>query len=130
MIPSPADIPFRKFYIGFAPLLNCFRPAATAIGRPRGRSAEPAKPHNGYASQLHISSVYLNEIVNKSVGMSATQYILNEWILEAKRQLIYSHDTIQEIGNRLGVSDSAYFTKIFTKTTGTSPSSFRKRILE
>lgn len=83
-----------------------------------------------YASQLHISSVYLNEIVNKSVGMSATQYILNEWILEAKRQLIYSHDTIQEIGNRLGVSDSAYFTKIFTKTTGASPSSFRKRILE
>ena len=83
-----------------------------------------------YASQLHISSVYLNEIVNKSVGMSATQYILNEWILEAKRQLRYSHDTIQEIGNRLGVSDSAYFTKIFTKTTGMSPSSFRKRILE
>lgn len=83
-----------------------------------------------YASRLHVSVVYLNEIVNKSAGMSATQYILNEWFLEAKRQLVYSHDTIQEIGNRLGVADSAYFTKLFTKLTGVSPSSFRNRNLE
>lgn len=83
-----------------------------------------------YASRLHVSVVYLNEIVNKSVGMSATQYILNEWVLEAKRQLVYSHDTIQEIGNRLGVADGAYFTKLFTRLTGVSPSSFRNRNLE
>lgn len=50
--------------------------------------------------------------------------------LPVSQSYIPFHDTIQEIGNRLGVADSAYFTKLFTKLTGVSPSSFRNRNLE
>lgn len=83
-----------------------------------------------YASQLNISSVYLNEVVKSVTGMSASRYIQSEIILQAKRLLIHSNYTIQEIAERLGVDDYAYFSKLFTKATGVSPSLFRRRNLE
>lgn len=83
-----------------------------------------------YASLLNISSVYLNEIVKSATGMSVSRYIQNEIILQAKRLLIHSNDSIQEIADRLGINDYAYFSKLFTKSTGISPSSFRKEYLE
>ena len=83
-----------------------------------------------YASLLNISSVYLNEVVKSVTGMSVSKYIQSEIILKAKRLLIHSNATIQEIADRLGINDYAYFSKLFTKTTGVSPSLFRRRNLE
>lgn len=83
-----------------------------------------------YASMLNISPVYLNEIVKEVTGMSATLYIRNELILQAKRLLVYTDLAIKEISDKLGVDDYAYFSRIFTQTTGVSPSTFRRKNLE
>lgn len=83
-----------------------------------------------YASLLNISPVYLNEIVKKVTGISTTLYIRNELILQAKRLLVYTNLAIKEISNRLGIDDYAYFSRIFTQTTGISPSTFRLKNLE
>ena len=83
-----------------------------------------------YASQLNISPVYLNEVVKEVTGMSATFYIRNELILQAKRLLVHTGLSIKEISDRLGIEDSAYFSRIFTQTVGISPSTFRQRNLE
>lgn len=83
-----------------------------------------------YASRLNISSVYLNEVIKSVTGMNVSQYIQNEMMLQAKRMLIYTNNTIQEIAIELGYNDYSYFTKLFTKVTGTNPSSFRKKNLE
>ncbi len=82
-----------------------------------------------YASRLNISPAYLNEVVKSTTGLSVGQCIRNETILRAKRLLIHSNYTVQDIADMLGMNDSAYFSKLFTKTTGISPTQFRKRNL-
>lgn len=83
-----------------------------------------------YASLLNISPVYLNEIVKKVTGISTTLYIRNELILQAKRLLVHTNLAIKEVSNKLGIDDYAYFSRIFTQTTGISPSAFRAKNLE
>lgn len=83
-----------------------------------------------YASLLHISPVYLNEIVKEITGISTTLYIKNELILLAKRLLVHTSFSIKEISNQLGIDDYAYFSRVFTQTTGISPSVFRQKNLE
>jgi AraC-like DNA-binding protein len=50
--------------------------------------------------------------------------------LRAKRMLIYTSLNIKEIAINLGFDDYAYFTRLFTKATGLSPTSYRKKYLE
>lgn len=83
-----------------------------------------------YASLLHISPVYLNEVVKEVTGISTTSYIRNELILQAKRLLVHTDYAIKEVSNSLGIDDYAYFSRVFTQTTGISPSAFRARNLE
>ena len=81
-----------------------------------------------YAGQLNISTVYLNEIVNSVTGVSASEYIRNEVVLLAKRELYYTSDSIKEISQRLGFMDNAYFSRLFTETVGVSPAIFRRNL--
>ena len=81
-----------------------------------------------YAGRLNISTVYLNEIANSVTGQSASEYIKNEIVLLAKRELYYTSDSIKEISSRLGFDDNAYFSRLFTETVGVSPNIFRKNI--
>lgn len=83
-----------------------------------------------YAESLHISPVYLNEVVKSITGVSVSRYIQNELILQAKRMLAYTSLTIREISNNLGIEDYAYFTRLFTKAVGVSPTCYRKKYLE
>ncbi len=83
-----------------------------------------------YASRLNISTVYLNEVVKTVTGISSTMFIKNEVILQAKRMLAHSHLSIKEIAIRLGIDDNAYFSRMFTLSTGISPTSFRQKYLE
>lgn len=83
-----------------------------------------------YASLLNISTVYLNEVVKGVTGMSATMYIRNEMVLQAKRLLVHTGLAVKEIAYRLGIDDCAYFSRLFTQTTGISPILFRKRNLK
>lgn len=78
-----------------------------------------------YADKLHISPVYLNEVVKKVSGWSVSEYIRNELVLHAKRMLCHTNMSVKEIATTLGFDDSAYFTRLFTKATGKSPSRFR-----
>ena len=78
-----------------------------------------------YASMLHISPTYLNEAVKKTTGFSAGYWIQSAATLEAKRLLFYTDKSIKEIAFELGYDDYPYFTRLFTKQSGISPSLFR-----
>lgn len=79
-----------------------------------------------YAGRLNITVAYLNEAVNSVLGTSVSHHIQNEIILQAKRQLVYTTDSIKEIAHSLGFNDHSYFTRLFTKVVGISPSLFRR----
>lgn len=83
-----------------------------------------------YASRLNISAVYLNEVVKGITGMSATRYIKNEVVLQAKRLLVHTTLAVKEISDLLNIDDYAYFSRLFAQATGIPPTLFRERNLE
>ena len=78
-----------------------------------------------YADRLNITTGYLNEILTAAVGLSTSSFIGREIVLRMKRELAYSKETVQEIARQLGFEDYAYFSRLFTKQVGISPTAFR-----
>lgn len=83
-----------------------------------------------YAKELHISEVYLNEVVKGLTGFNVTYWLMSEVIIEARRLLIYSNANVKEIANSLGYEDHAYFSRLFKKQTNFTPSEFRANYLK
>jgi AraC family transcriptional activator of pobA len=83
-----------------------------------------------YAKNLNISTPYLNECVKNTTGYSVSYHIQQRSILEAKRLLYHSDQSVKEIASELGYDDSSYFTRLFAKVTGMSPLAFRNKNLD
>jgi AraC family transcriptional activator of pobA len=80
-----------------------------------------------YADHLGISSKRLNQILKETLDKTAVQLIHDRIILEAKRKIIHSENTLKEISFALGFSDRPYFSRFFKKQTGNSPEEFQKK---
>ncbi|NVK51920.1 MAG: helix-turn-helix domain-containing protein [Flavobacteriaceae bacterium] len=79
-----------------------------------------------YASRLGVSPKSLAKNFQKVGTSSPSDFIKNRIVLEAKRLLIYSTNSVKEIAFELGFNDPAYFTRFFTKATSKSPLQFKK----
>ena len=78
-----------------------------------------------YALQLHITLKHLNRICNEMLQKTTTEVITARIILEAKRMLMDKKFTVNEIATELGFDDYSYFTRLFKKHTGMTPTDFR-----
>ncbi|MBD0724019.1 AraC family transcriptional regulator [Flavobacterium sp. L1I52] len=78
-----------------------------------------------YASELNISLKHLNRICNEILKKTTTEVIVDRIILEAKRMLLDKNWTVNEIAFALGYEDYSYFSRLFKKHSGMSPSEFR-----
>lgn len=78
-----------------------------------------------YASRLNITLKHLNRICNEILQKTTTEVITDRVILEAKRMLMDKKFTINEIASELGFDDYSYFTRLFKKHTGMTPTNFR-----
>ena len=79
-----------------------------------------------YGERLGLSPKSITKHFQKIGATTPSDYIKNRIILEAKRQLIYSDDSVKQIAYGLGFNDPAYFTRFFTKTATISPLQFKK----
>lgn len=89
-------------------------------------SIHETKSINDYASELNITTVHLNRICQSLVNKSALQIVHEYLINEAKKYLKNTTHSISEISYFLDFKDPAYFTRLFKKETGLSPSEYRK----
>lgn len=78
-----------------------------------------------YAQRLGISAAHLNALCRRLAGQSALQMINQRLLLEAKRCLVYTAMTINQVSDSLGFSEPAYFSRFFKRGTGQSPKAFR-----
>jgi AraC-like DNA-binding protein len=85
------------------------------------------KSPSGYADMLNMTSKHLNRITQAVVGKTASDVISERVMLEAKKEIILQRHGFAEIAYSLGYDDYAYFSKLFSKKTGTTPSEFLKR---
>ncbi|MCZ3376719.1 helix-turn-helix domain-containing protein [Rhizobium sp. AG207R] len=83
------------------------------------------KPAAFYAESLGISPAHLSRIVRGRTGHGAHELITRKLLDEAKRELVFTFATVQEISYRLGFADPAYFSRFFVKQTGQTPRAWR-----
>lgn len=81
-----------------------------------------------YADKLFMSTRNLNLICKNILDQTVTEIIETRRLIEAKNQLTHSDKHISEIGFNLGYNDKAYFTNVFKKRTGKTPSEFREEM--
>lgn len=79
-----------------------------------------------YAERLGVSPKTLSKHFQNKNNLSPSTLIKNRIILEAKRQLLYSDNSVKHIAFSLGFNDSAYFTRFFKKLVNKSPLQFKK----
>lgn len=75
----------------------------------------------------HCSVSYLSHIFKKRTSVSINTYINKVRIERSKNYLINSGETIAEIAINTGFNDPNYYSRVFTKIIGISPTEFRKR---
>ena len=78
-----------------------------------------------YADKLNTSVRNLNLVCQKVFGKSVSEIIETRKLIEARRLLLSSPMNISEIGYDLGYNEKSYFTRVFAKKTGLTPSDFR-----
>ncbi len=83
-----------------------------------------------YAEQLFMSNRNLNLICQQILQKSASEIIQTRKLLEAKNLLLTTSKSISEIGFQIGYQEKAYFSNIFKKKTGQTPTEFRKEAKE
>lgn len=81
-----------------------------------------------YAAKLDISAKRLNQILKEKLGKTGVQLIHDRLILEAKRQIIHSENTMKEIAFHLGFQDRSYFSRFFKQHTGQTPQEFQAKV--
>ncbi|WP_114822299.1 helix-turn-helix domain-containing protein [Chryseobacterium sp. KLBC 52] len=79
-----------------------------------------------YAELLHIAPKTLTHKFKNLNLDSPNQFIINRILLEAKRLLFYTDKPVKEIAYDLGYEDPAYFNRLFTNKTGSTPANFKK----
>lgn len=81
-----------------------------------------------YAGKLFMSARNLNLICNNILQQSVSEIIETRKLIEAKNLLVSTDKTISEIGFELGYNEKAYFTTVFKKKTGQTPTEFRQEM--
>jgi len=81
-----------------------------------------------YAEKLFMSSRNLNLISKNIFNQTISELIETRKLIEAQNQLTHSDKNISEIGFDLGYNEKAYFTNVFKKRTGQTPSEFRQEM--
>lgn len=78
-----------------------------------------------YCSVLNVSVAQLRSACDSVCGETPIKLVLARRLIEAKRNLVFSEMSVEEIAYWLGFSSPAYFTRFFKNETGEPPARFR-----
>ena len=92
------------------------------------RSAMPTVAR--IAKDLHVNPNYLNSVIKKLTGKTASAHIQEKLVLEAKAFLVNTDFQITDIADKLGFESTPYFNRFFKKNTGVSPSAYRNQFVK
>jgi signal transduction histidine kinase/DNA-binding LacI/PurR family transcriptional regulator/AraC-like DNA-binding protein len=77
------------------------------------------------AESVSVSEDYLSRVFNRELNISPWDYLNRYRILQSKRLLTNTTETIGSVARQVGFKDQAYFSRVFHKVTGVSPQEFR-----
>ena len=79
------------------------------------------------AEHVNLSRTYASAVFREELGITISEFILRERMLEAKRMLRDTDLTVAAIADRLAFCSQSYFTKNFTQTEGMTPVEYRRQ---
>ncbi|MFS0882353.1 AraC family transcriptional regulator [Metabacillus niabensis] len=74
----------------------------------------------------HLHPNYLHRIFKESMGCTIIEYLTRIRIEKAKMLITQTDIPITEVSSFIGMNSSQYFSKVFKKYTGITPTEFRK----
>ncbi|MBQ3089068.1 MAG: response regulator transcription factor [Oscillospiraceae bacterium] len=77
------------------------------------------------SSHLHLSNAYFSTLFKRETGVSFTQYVTEIRMDRAARLLLESDDKTYQIAEQTGYLDPNYFSYVFKKHFGCTPSRYR-----
>jgi len=77
-------------------------------------------------SALYISATTFYNCFKSNTDKTFTEYLTEFRLEKAKYLLLYSHKSVSEIAELVGIRDPYYFNKIFKKNIGVSAHEYRK----
>lgn len=77
------------------------------------------------ADSIHVNSSYLSRLIRKETGETITEIIAKYRVEKAKELLTSENIKAYKVAEMVGIEDTAYFSYIFKKYTGKSPSEFK-----
>ena len=78
------------------------------------------------ADELGMSEDYFSRAFSQELGISPWEYLTRYRIAQAKLLLTTSSDNMRKIARQVGITDPAYFSRVFRRNVGMSPSTYRK----
>jgi len=114
-----------------------FERLLSAVGSCSNKSVEQTKTYivNNYmkeisletaARQVQLSPPYLSRLFKEETGQTFSDFLLEQRLQNAKVLLIKTNYKINEISSAVGYYDQRYFSRLFTRHIGLTPSMFRK----
>ena len=77
------------------------------------------------AEEINISANYLSAVFSNKVGLSFVEYVTKKRMAKAKILLRNTSKRSGEIANEIGYKDPRYFSFVFKKNQGCTPSQYR-----
>lgn len=82
------------------------------------------------AEMIGYSSFYFAKLMREYFNMSFIDYLTSVRINKAKELLKVTDLTVSEIGYKVGYNDANYFTRVFKRTVGITPTQFKRKHTE
>lgn len=86
---------------------------------------ETERQVNFYASKLCVTPKHLSTMVREVTHLSILEWINNVTVLNIKRRLLTTTDTIQQISEELNFQTPSSFIRYFRQHTGITPAKYR-----
>jgi two-component system response regulator YesN len=82
------------------------------------------------AQRVHLSPCYFAHLFKLQMATPVEAYIRERRILKAQQLLRDTSMSIKEIAGSVGFSTPEYFSRVFSRYLGQSPTAFRKKVQE
>lgn len=80
------------------------------------------------ANYVNLNPSYLSKLFKDKTEQNFVDFVLEIRMNEARRLLVSTSLRVTEIADRLGYSDITYFSNMFKRKTGVTPSEYRKSV--
>ena len=84
--------------------------------------------HQLIAEYVHVNKSYLSRLFHKETGETLTDAINRIRVEKAKELLADTNIKTYEAASMVGIDDPAYFSVLFKKMTGLSPTEYKNNL--